>query len=165
MNELDAYLAENRDRYTREALTKTLVDAGHDPAAVEAAWSRVEGGPIGRWTPTPSDAPAEAPTGKAGPGTMLLAAFAILVYGGSIAAAAWAIGAGGAVSILMIVYVIAMIAGLVYSVRRLLEAPTRGPGWGPIWGAVGLSFVIFVGLSGACFVALGPAINASGGIP
>lgn len=145
MNELDEYLRANRDRFTREALTKRVVEEGHDPADVEAAWARVERGPIG----------------TAGIGTWALALLAVVVYGGAIVAAVFTISYGGAVSLLMVVYVIAMLCGLVYSVRRLLAAPTSGIGWAPIWGAVGLAFVIFVGLSGACFAALGPAINAS----
>lgn len=35
--EIDAYLRQNADRYTSDALRAALVDAGHDPAAVDAA--------------------------------------------------------------------------------------------------------------------------------
>jgi hypothetical protein len=160
MNELDDYLRANRDAYTRDALTQRLVEAGHDPAAVEEAWSRIGAGPISQWTA--SEEPVEAPRGQAGIGTVLLAIALFLGYGGSILLAAVAISYGSAVSILMIVYIVAMIAGLVYSLRRLLAAPQAASGWGPIWIAVGLSVTIFIGLSGACFVALGPAMNAAG---
>jgi hypothetical protein len=160
MNELDDYLRANRDAYTRDALTQRLIDAGHDPAAVEEAWSRIGAGPISQWTA--SEGPVEAPRGQAGIGTVLLAIALFLGYGGSILLAALAISYGSVVSILMIVYVVAMIAGLVYSLRRLFRAPRTASGWGPIWIAVGLSVTIFIGLSGACFVALGPAMNAAG---
>lgn len=40
--ELVAYIRENRDRYTREAITRHLVGAGHAPEDVEAAWAAVE---------------------------------------------------------------------------------------------------------------------------
>jgi hypothetical protein len=160
MNELDEYLRANRDAYTRDALTQRLVEAGHDPAAVEEAWSRIGAGPITQWAA--SDGPVEAPGGQAGIGTVLLAIALFLGYGGSILLAAVAISYGSVVSILMIVYVVAMIAGLVYSLRRLFRAPRAASGWGPIWIAVGLSVAIFVGLSGACFAALGPAMNAAG---
>ena len=160
MNELDDYLRANRDAYTRDALTHRLVEEGHDPADVEAAWARIEERPISE--STPNGAPVATPAlAKAGIGTWALAVLAVLAYGGAIVAAVFTITYGGAVSILMIVYVIAMLVGLVYSAQRLVAAPTRGIGWAPIWGAVGVAFVIFVGLSGACFVALGPAINAS----
>jgi len=160
MNELDDYLRANRDRFTREALTKTLVDAGHDPAAIEAAWSRVGSGPIDHWAP--SNAPDELPHRQAGAGTVLLVVLAVLAYGGAILLAAAAISFGGGISVLMIVYVIAMLFGLVLSVRRLLSAPKRGIGTGPIWGAIGISVLIFIGLSGACLVAIGPVTNLTG---
>jgi hypothetical protein len=159
MNELDDYLRANRAAFTRDALTRRLVEEGHDPADVEAAWARIETDPT---SPSAPSGEATQPTsGRAGIGTGALIVLVVLVYGGAILAAVATISYGGGVSILMIVYVIAMLLGLVYSVRTLLAAPTRGIGWAPIWGAVGLAFVIFVGLSGACFAALGPAINAS----
>lgn len=161
MNEIDDYLRANRDAFTRDALTRRLVESGRDPAEVEAAWSRVGLGPLAGGMP--GSVPAATPTGKAGIGTRLLVVAAILVYGGAIALAGIAISRGGAISILMIVYIIAMLFGLVHSVRRLLAAPTRGNGVGPIWWSVGLAFIIFVGLSGACFVALGPVTTLTGG--
>jgi hypothetical protein len=33
------YIRENRDRYTREAITDQLMKAGHDPGAIEEAWA------------------------------------------------------------------------------------------------------------------------------
>ena len=159
MNELDEYLRANRDAYTRDALTQRLVEEGHAPADVEAAWARIEERPLSQWGP--GEAPVHPPHGTVGIGTWALALVAVLAYGGAIVAAVFTISYGGAVSILMIAYVIAMLVGLVYSARRLVVAPTRGTGWAPIWGAVGLAFVIFVGLSGACLAALGPAINGS----
>jgi len=39
--DLVQYIRANRDRYTREAITAVLVGAGHDPAAIEAAWALV----------------------------------------------------------------------------------------------------------------------------
>ena len=156
MNELDDYLRTNRDAYTRDALTRRLIEAGHDPDSVESAWGRVGG---------PGDESVEpGPEGTVGVGTVLLAVAVFVIYGAAILAAALTIAYGGAVSILMIAYVTAMIVGLVVSIRRLMASPRRGAGWTPIWVATGLSVVIFVGLSGACFAALGPAINATGGL-
>ena len=37
-DDLHRYLRENRDRYTREALTARAIEAGHDADTVEAAW-------------------------------------------------------------------------------------------------------------------------------
>jgi hypothetical protein len=215
MNEIDAYLAENRDRYTREALTNVLREAGHDPADIEAAWARLDAptAPSSPLLETPVnpidaylaknrdrytreqldgvlrtrhdqadidaawarlDAPGamtwsemkkvKGPPGRPGAGTYLLIVVAVLCYGAAILAAGATIAYGGAVSILMLVYVIAMIAGLVYSVRRLLRAPTLGEGASAIGVAFAISIVIFIGLSGACFAALGPALNAGRGV-
>lgn len=161
MNELDDYLRANRGAYTREALTQRLREQGHDPADIEAAWARIENGPsAGR---VPSAERVDAPAGRAGIGTALLIGLAVVVYGGAILLAGAATTNGGGISVLMIVYIVAMLFGLVRSVRQLLSAPRRGSGIGPIWAAFGVAFVIFVGLSGACLVALGPVINLTGG--
>jgi hypothetical protein len=43
------------------------------------------------------------------------------------------------------------------------SSPTA-PGWTSIWIAVALSVAIFIGLSGACFAALGPIRIATIGV-
>jgi hypothetical protein len=160
MNEIDDYLRANRDAYTREALTKRLVEEGHDPAAVDAAWARITGHASDRWAE--GDPPIHPPTGKAGIGTLFLILTAICTYGGAIFLAGIAISFGGGISVLMIVYIVAMLFGLVYTVRRLLSAPKRGSGFAPIFGAAAVAIVIFVGLSGACLAAIGPVTNLTG---
>ncbi len=40
------YILQNRDRYTREAIRRSLIDAGHDPAEVDGAWESVESGRV-----------------------------------------------------------------------------------------------------------------------
>jgi hypothetical protein len=52
---IDDYIRQNHDRYTREAVRDQLLAAGHDPAAIDAAWARVDEGrpaatPLG-WRP------------------------------------------------------------------------------------------------------------------
>ncbi|MDQ3328485.1 MAG: hypothetical protein M3506_08195 [Chloroflexota bacterium] len=44
------YIRTNRGTYTNEAISRSLLDAGHEPAAVEAAWWAVE---AGQNTPSP----------------------------------------------------------------------------------------------------------------
>jgi len=39
--QIDEYIRQNRDRYTREAVRQQLIAAGHDPVAIEAAWERI----------------------------------------------------------------------------------------------------------------------------
>jgi hypothetical protein len=41
---MDGYIRANRSQYSRAVLTEQLVAAGHDPAAVEAAWNRLSQG-------------------------------------------------------------------------------------------------------------------------
>lgn len=40
--DIDGYLRQYRDRYTRDAMAAKLIEAGHDPAVVEAAVRRLE---------------------------------------------------------------------------------------------------------------------------
>ncbi|MDQ3328487.1 MAG: hypothetical protein M3506_08205 [Chloroflexota bacterium] len=42
--EIIRYIRENRGAYTNEAISRSLLDAGNDPAAIEAAWRAVESG-------------------------------------------------------------------------------------------------------------------------
>jgi hypothetical protein len=39
--QIDEYIRQNRDRYGPEAIRQQLTAAGHDPAAIDAAWERV----------------------------------------------------------------------------------------------------------------------------
>lgn len=154
MNEIDEYIEEHRESFTREALTEKLLEAGHDPSAIEAAWIRIDR----------ADAARATASGRPGSGTYALAVLLGLGYGAACIAALVAVGMGGAVAVLMLVYVAAMIAAAAWSIARLLAAPRRGGGTSAIAAAVAISVVVFVGLSGACFALVGPAINASGGL-
>ncbi|MGN6563501.1 MAG: hypothetical protein ACTHMU_12665, partial [Thermomicrobiales bacterium] len=40
--EIERYIRENRDRYTRAAIERSLREAGHEQAAIDAAWAEVE---------------------------------------------------------------------------------------------------------------------------
>jgi hypothetical protein len=40
--DIDAYLRQYRDKFTRDAMAAKLIEAGHDPAAVDAALARLE---------------------------------------------------------------------------------------------------------------------------
>ena len=41
-DDIDAYLRQYRDRFTRDAMAAKLIEAGHEPATVEAAIARLE---------------------------------------------------------------------------------------------------------------------------
>ncbi len=40
--EILRYITANRDTYTREAITRQLIERGHDPAEIERAWESIE---------------------------------------------------------------------------------------------------------------------------
>ena len=162
---LDKYLAEHHERYTREALTKELIEAGNDPAAVEAAWARLAPSAeaaapnAGLWPPGSAES-GERGIGSSA-GSVLATIVIVCAYGASILAAGAAAFFGGAVTVLMIAYVIAMGAGLVYSLRRLDRATSARDGAEGVGIVFVISVLIFIGLSGTCFVLLGPAISNS----
>ena len=59
--EVIRYIAENRERYTREAIDGHLLNAGHTRGDIDAAWSRLGGNerrPASDARPSPSDGPA-----------------------------------------------------------------------------------------------------------
>jgi hypothetical protein len=153
-NELDDYLRANRDAFTREALTRRLVDAGHDPAAVEAAWARI-------WGEAAEPGPLQTDR-RPGIGTVLLivAVFAGFGYVGFIGVFGIAFSSSGLSSrpigplftIEIPIYVIAMLAGLFIAVRRMWRSPSLGGGAAAIWGAFATAVVILLGISGACVV-------------
>jgi hypothetical protein len=58
---INEYIAANRDRYTREAITQQLVEAGYRREDVDAAWLEVERAQL----PPAPPAAAEAPIGSA----------------------------------------------------------------------------------------------------
>jgi len=151
VNAIEDYIAANRDRYTDEALTSQLLDAGHDRTAIEAALSRARAAP-------------SAAVGKPGTGTYLLALLLSLGYLAACGLALVAVSAGGVVTMLMLTYIVAMAIGGVWSIQRLLKAPTREAGGSAIATAAAISIVVFIGISGACFALLGPAVNANGGL-
>jgi hypothetical protein len=157
MNELDDYLRANRDAYTRDALTRRLVEIGHDPVEVEAAWARIESVDGAR---PHSDPPA----GRPGIGTFLLIGAAVLGYGyvaalgiGGIGFMAYYgssgpgnVGGNAAATILTAVYALAMVIGLGYSVRRLYRAPSLAAGGWAFGPAFAISVVVLFGINGAC---------------
>jgi hypothetical protein len=49
---IEDYIRANRDHYPREALTEQMVAAGHDRAAIDAAWGRLSPTPPPTWEAT-----------------------------------------------------------------------------------------------------------------
>jgi hypothetical protein len=169
MNEIDEYLHANRDAFTRDALTRRLVESGHDPADVDAAWARI--GPAVADEPRPTRS-----GGRPGIGTFLLigavvVGYAYVAFVGllGIAVSAYGItgggrpGSHGAASVLIVVYAIAMIVGLGYSVVRLFRAPSIREGGSAIGRAFAIAVVVLVGINGVCVAGV-VATNALGAL-
>lgn len=101
---VDEYIRLNRDRYTREAIRQQLTAAGHDPAAVDAAWERLV-----------ASSPASSQTVGWRPGWR---EFLVLLVAGAIGAAlVWAGGAYGAGVIAPAVY--AVIFSIGFGIAKL----------------------------------------------
>jgi hypothetical protein len=182
--DIESYIRANRDRFTHEALAARLVEAGHDPAAVEAALAAVdaegEGADAGAAWITPAeldeafdevpgdpvaDASASPPrSGVVGVLSGLLILVAFLGYGGAVllGLAGAALEAGGGLffpggpiaTIWLLLYSVAMLLGGIYSVRRLARAPSASSAGRAMLVALSISVAIFGGLSGICQVGL-----------
>jgi hypothetical protein len=155
VSEIDDYIRANRERFSRQALDEKLRAAGHDDAAIEAAWAR-----------------AAAGDGAAGvPPRTPLVILGRLVLIGLIAAAYGYVGFIGLIGVgfslsynqtptgvvsalqtlLVAAYGLAMLASFLYVAWRVWRAGTPGRRGSTTAGAVGVAFVLLVGVSGACF--------------
>lgn len=148
MSELDNYIAANRDRYTREAITDQLLAAGHSRAAIDAAWERASG--------------AGVPQRSWRPGWRT---FVLLILGGGVGAAlVWAGESYGGNVIAPVVYVI--LASVAFGLAKgLAIVAERG-------AAIPVGVVLAMGVAAAAYVSfstglqlLALAIVVLGGIP
>jgi hypothetical protein len=167
VNDIDAYLRANHERFAREALDAKLREAGHDDAAIEAAWARMA-----------SDG-SVVPGGHAPVGTgariaavvLIVVAIGAYFYVGAIGVIGLAFSASGLTgrpvgavfSLGMVVYGIAMFVALAFAIRRIWRAPSLGRGASAIGGAVVVSLLVLVGINGVCFAG-GIAASAIRGV-
>ena len=165
MSEIDDYIRANRERFSRAGLDEKLRAGGHDEAAIEAAWARVETGEGAG----DGERPVVGPGGRLAAILLILVAIGGYTYAGFFGIAGISFsshgsdptsGIGGLYQLVLIVYLGAMIVGLGLSIRSLWRAPRiRGTGVA-IVGALGLSLLLLIGINGACFVAT-YAVNAT----
>ncbi len=152
-DELTRYLRENRERYTREALTDHLVAEGHDRGSVEAAWARLE---AERRAASP---PTRAVLGPARglPAILVMMAY-VLAIGAGILGAVVAAGSSEVRSAAVLgIYVVAMIVAMIFSFRRMTQAPAGGGGLTAFLAGLAIGIFAFVGLSGLCVAGLNVA--------
>ena len=153
MTDIDTYIRDNRDRYTRAALDEKLRQAGHDDAAIEAAWARA----------ADDDSAAPPPrTPAAILGRLILIGLVAAAYGYVGLLGLVGVGfslsynqpASGIVAVLqtliLAAYGLAMLASFLFVGWRIWRAGRLGRRGPTMAGAVGIAFVLLVGVSGAC---------------
>ncbi len=165
--EIVQYIREHRGTYTREAIRQHLIEAGHAPEDVDAAWAAVEAGQLP--APPASDAvevrPASIGQPAAAPGLpparrlvqspvfwLTLVIFVILVYVLPFVVAGMLPGQEGEAgwSTFALLWLGGLIGGL------LLARANRPVGMGLVFGFVGvilLPFVVVLIILGICIVA------------
>ena len=142
------YIVRNRGTFTREAINAQLLEAGHSQASIDAAWATLEAEsrPETRLRP--------------GIGTILLVLLVIFSYVAttlfvlSFTIPGVYLSVSGTQATILFAYAAAMAVACVFSVWRLLRAPTKGGGTRAIGVALTISVVLFFGLGGLCFAAL-----------
>ena len=156
--DLEQYIRDNRERYTRDAIRGRLVDEGYSDADIDAAW--VAAGTIDRRLAPDPERPSAERTAIAA----ILIVIVLLAYGSAILLALVGISMvgspyaleGGDVAVL-VAYIATMAAGAAVVTWVAIRARSPSGSWRAIGGAVALSILVFAGLSGLCQVAISPA--------
>ena len=168
------YLRENRSRYTREALRRTLVDAGYVPAEVDEAFAALEAEEAGGPSAPTGTTPVTPATPATPPGTgwqettprrekeavstsprfwLVFLGFVLAVYGlGGFLVAA--LGQSGALAGILVLG--ALIGGAVgWAMKREEDRPlAMGLGCGVLF-SIGLPFIAVGVLFGLCVAGRG----------
>jgi hypothetical protein len=149
---IDDYLRANAGRYTFQALDAQLRQAGHSEDAIAMAWRRLH-------PPTSPAAPAPPPPGLPGFLRALAVLAIVLVYGGSALAAgiamlAGATGGGGGRAVVLLAYTVGVIVAAVWCFRLLRRADGSRRRLLAVFGAIGITAVLWVALSGLCIAGL-----------
>jgi hypothetical protein len=158
---IDAYLREHMGRYTHQALDAQLRAAGHDDAAIAAAWQRVTG--VGAW----AGPPPVQPSGAAGFLYILGVIAIVIAYGGSallaglgafvFASSSGELFSGQSGALVLVAYTVAVVVAAVVAFRFLTRVDKRRRGVLPMLGAIAVVAVVYIGLSGLCFGGLSMA--------
>ncbi|MEK6721031.1 MAG: hypothetical protein AABZ33_10235 [Chloroflexota bacterium] len=153
-DDLEAYIRAHRDRYAPEALKGRLIEAGHDPGAVEAALAAVEGeGPALAWPAPKGD------SSSGGPGfarRSALSALALIFATAAFALGMFGIFAGAAGGPPMWLYAVLFPIQIVLVTRwilRRIDSSTglRQGGWLVTLGWFVVPPIAMLALLGICF--------------
>ena len=147
---LAQYIEAHHGRFTREAINAELLRAGHSQLSIDAAWAARD----------EQSETAQAARRMPGIGTVLLVLIVIAGYGFA-AYLAFVftlpdtyLGVEGSAATVLLTYAAVMVIACVYSVVRLLRAPSKGGGARAIGVAFAISVAAFIGLSGLCIAGL-----------
>ena len=156
-----AYIRQWQGTYTREAITQQLQDAGYDPAAIEAAWSRLDAETAAAGPPAQEAKAALRPVRPLGRG-MAIAAFVIiwlailgmlgilqlvttLVLTGGVQPGGSKHDLADVLNVLFVVFVLGLLAGGIFFLARRQSL-------GRVLAVVGaIAFVWSVVIAGICF--------------
>lgn len=144
---IDEYIRANRGRYTDDAIRDTLVAAGHDRLAVDAAFRRVGFGPD--WNPAP--APSRGSSGLLTEAWTLFIVCGVLGLGGFAMASAFS--TTGSFPVFLIVYI-----GIGLAIVLLVRWMVRKVGIKGAWaGVIAVALVPIFGalMFGTCIAAFG----------
>ena len=136
--EILRYITANRDWYTREAITRRLIDAGHDPAEIEQAWELIDPRSAG-------DLPRDRPFWRYFTlGVAVVYGLTFLVY---------ALGSGLGIGIILGVF---LALGAWISIRMVnpREADAMGAASGMLIAAL-IPFMFLVVIAGLCSMMVG----------
>lgn len=147
------YIRENRRRYTREALTRQLMSAGHDPGEIERTWAALD-------TPDADDVSGEGFWGR----------FALILVGINVGVfllvglmtGMLQSAAGGGIALLVILGVALVIGALIAWGLVAATGPTRLSRTTAlvIGAAIPALFALLIG--GACYALVGSLGGISG---
>jgi uncharacterized membrane protein len=147
--DVDAYLRQYRDKYTRDAMAAKLIEAGHDPAAIEAAVARLEYERHTAISGAIDAADAEVAGSRRVARAIVLVAYAILSL---IVVASLGIGLGnlGAASSLVFIGLLVAIGVLIAWIAGRTHSTSTMVAWSVVAVVVGMPLAFL----GACLASL-----------
>jgi uncharacterized membrane protein YhaH (DUF805 family) len=156
--EVIRYIAENRERYTREAIDAHLLNAGHTQAEIDAAWSQVGGDE----RPSPSDDRAFRQAFMGSVAAMYGVTF--LVYAVNFYVRLDELGYEGLAFIISAIFLVPMLIAAQTSIALVRRKRSAGKGVvGGLLTALVIPFVFLVIVAGLCTVLTDAPFSGPGG--